>query len=479
MPERVVAAPRIVQRHRVGDAVLVAAPQRREARVEALVGDGAAGDDDIGFQPGDPVQPSAERVRAERWRAQAAAVRTVEAGELRRASGPDAPPDRGRARRHRCAPRPSAAAARRACGTPSPARPRARPAPFAGRGWIAQPEKSVPSYAMSRRRRMRPSGEVGVFAAPFTLASLWRRLRWAVGVPDMKAPRTLIAAARRPRAPSAAWRAAPELAAPFRVAGLDGVRAIAVTLVILFHLTPGTTIGGLPRGRHLLRGQRVPDHDPAAARAQRDRPDPARRLLVAPCPPAAARARGPRAGVLHSGAGRSAATCWSASGCRCSAPRPSAATGCCSPPDRATSATACPSCSATCGRWPSRSSSTWSGRCCSFWCWSGCRGSSVSSWSACSPPPRPSRWPCSSPPRIPNRVYYGTDTHAFGLAIGAFLALLAISWPRRVLEWSRAGRRLLGSCRADRPAGASGVRGAHARRCAPRLPRRPGRWWPC
>src|SRR3954454_14882171 len=45
----------------------------------------------------------------------------------------------------------------------------------------------------------------------------------------------------------------------------------------------------------------------------------------------------------------------------------------------------------------------------------------------------------------PNRVYYGTDTHAFGLAIGAFLALLAISWPRRVLEWPRAVRGLMGA----------------------------------
>src|SRR3954454_20985171 len=90
---------------------------------------------------------------------------------------------------------------------------------------------------------MRSSRAVGVWGAPFTLAILERRLRWAVG-PDMKAPRTLIAAARRPRAPSAAWRGAPELAAPSRVAGLDGVRAIAVTLVILFHLSPGTTIGG-------------------------------------------------------------------------------------------------------------------------------------------------------------------------------------------------------------------------------------------
>jgi len=65
MPERVVAAPRIVQGCRVGDPVLVAPPERREARVEALVGDGAAGDHDVGFQAGDAVQPAGERFGAE------------------------------------------------------------------------------------------------------------------------------------------------------------------------------------------------------------------------------------------------------------------------------------------------------------------------------------------------------------------------------------------------------------------------------
>ncbi len=42
------------------------------------------------------------------------------------------------------------------------------------------------------------------------------------------------------------------------------------------------------------------------------------------------------------------------------------------------------------------------------------------------------------------RVYYGTDTHAFGLAVGSVLAYLSASWPRNALEWPRASRRLLG-----------------------------------
>jgi peptidoglycan/LPS O-acetylase OafA/YrhL len=43
------------------------------------------------------------------------------------------------------------------------------------------------------------------------------------------------------------------------------------------------------------------------------------------------------------------------------------------------------------------------------------------------------------------RVYYGTDTHAFGLAIGGVLALLAASWPRQALAWPRISRALLGT----------------------------------
>jgi len=40
-------------------------------------------------------------------------------------------------------------------------------------------------------------------------------------------------------------------------------------------------------------------------------------------------------------------------------------------------------------------------------------------------------------PALPTRVYYGTDTHAFGLALGALLAVVAERWPTRRLEWPR------------------------------------------
>lgn len=43
----------------------------------------------------------------------------------------------------------------------------------------------------------------------------------------------------------------------------------------------------------------------------------------------------------------------------------------------------------------------------------------------------------------PTRLYYGTDTHSFGLTIGAALAVLAVDWSARVLEWRRASRIIL------------------------------------
>ena len=45
-----------------------------------------------------------------------------------------------------------------------------------------------------------------------------------------------------------------------------------------------------------------------------------------------------------------------------------------------------------------------------------------------------------SPAVDPTRVYYGTDTHSFGLALGAALAVLTQSWPAPKLSWSRAAR---------------------------------------
>jgi peptidoglycan/LPS O-acetylase OafA/YrhL len=45
-----------------------------------------------------------------------------------------------------------------------------------------------------------------------------------------------------------------------------------------------------------------------------------------------------------------------------------------------------------------------------------------------------------SPNVDPTRIYYGTDTHSFGLALGAALAVLTQSWPGSALSWSRAAR---------------------------------------
>ena len=45
-----------------------------------------------------------------------------------------------------------------------------------------------------------------------------------------------------------------------------------------------------------------------------------------------------------------------------------------------------------------------------------------------------------SPSVDPTRVYYGTDTHSFGLALGAALAVLTQSWPASALSWPRAAR---------------------------------------
>jgi peptidoglycan/LPS O-acetylase OafA/YrhL len=47
-------------------------------------------------------------------------------------------------------------------------------------------------------------------------------------------------------------------------------------------------------------------------------------------------------------------------------------------------------------------------------------------------------------PEAATRVYYGTDTHFFGLALGATLAFAATRWPTAALEWPRVARRVLG-----------------------------------
>jgi peptidoglycan/LPS O-acetylase OafA/YrhL len=45
-----------------------------------------------------------------------------------------------------------------------------------------------------------------------------------------------------------------------------------------------------------------------------------------------------------------------------------------------------------------------------------------------------------SPKIDPTRVYYGTDTHSFGLALGAALAVATAGMPRHALEWRRGAR---------------------------------------
>lgn len=47
-------------------------------------------------------------------------------------------------------------------------------------------------------------------------------------------------------------------------------------------------------------------------------------------------------------------------------------------------------------------------------------------------------------PGDPTRVYYGTGTHAFGLTLGALLAVVGQWWSTRQLEWPRAARTWLG-----------------------------------
>ena len=84
-------------------------------------------------------------------------------------------------------------------------------------------------------------------------------------------------------------------------------------------------------------------------------------------------------------------------------------------------------CSSTCGRWRSRSSSTSCGRsCCSACC--ACSGSPPADrrgHHGSAPSPRSSGWrSCSSRRSIPSRAYYGTDTRASGLLLGAALALV-------------------------------------------------------
>jgi peptidoglycan/LPS O-acetylase OafA/YrhL len=259
----------------------------------------------------------------------------------------------------------------------------------------------------------------------------------------MKAPRTLKARARSTRPPSAAWWAAPEVATRFHVTGLDGVRAIAVTLVILFHLTPGTTIGGylgvdlffVVSGflittlllRERAETGRIRLSSFWNRRARRLLPALAV-LLLACC--TAAWAVG---GDVLVGLGRQVLGAATFSSNWLLVANGTSYFG---------------------DTLPELFRNLWS---------LAVEEQFYLVWPlllvlVLIRMPRPLRlllvgliaaasavaMAVLYTPADPNRVYYGTDTHAFGLAIGAFLAILAISWPQRLLEWSRAGRRLLG-----------------------------------
>ena len=245
-----------------------------------------------------------------------------------------------------------------------------------------------------------------------------------------------------PSAP-AAWRNADEVPTPFRVVGLDGVRAVAVTLVILFHLTPGTTVGGylgvdvffVVSGflitslllRERADSGRVELRAFWARRARRLLP--ALGILVLVCCSAAALVGGDvlvGLGLQVLGAATFSSN-WLllVSG--------SSYFG---------------------DSLPELFRNLWSLAVEEqfYLLWPlvlilvlfrmprPLRIAGVGLLAVASALAMAALWT----PADSTRVYYGTDTHAFGLAIGGVLALLATSWPRHALEWPRAVRGALG-----------------------------------
>ncbi len=186
--------------------------------------------------------------------------------------------------------------------------------------------------------------------------------------------------------------------------------------------------GRIRRRGHLLRGLGLPDLHALAARGDEHRTRPHRCVLCATCAPDPA-GRGARA--------RSSPRCSPPSSCRCRESRRSSVTRagrrsslrqlCTSRRSARTtsSRTAPPHRCSTPGRWPWRSSSTWSGRwrCCSS---SGCSPARqllvtrivvVAAWSASLV------WSVFLTESSPVAAYFSSATRAWELATGALLAL--------------------------------------------------------
>ena len=190
----------------------------------------------------------------------------------------------------------------------------------------------------------------------------------------------------------------------------------------------------LRRRRHLLRHLRLPDHRAARRRARPQRVDLVDPVRGAPHPPpAAGRGAGARdhLGVCRGSSCPACAGATSASTSR--RPRCTSSTGS-SRAARPTTwpPTCCPRRCSTSGRWPWRSSSTSSGRCCSS-CWRWwCAGRAAGSWPLALGALVASSfvWSVWFSHTSPRPAFFTTTTRVWELGIGALLAVALAGRPR-------------------------------------------------